>query len=398
MIAGKLMGDVGADVIKIERPGGAPSRNIGPFYKDIPHPEKSLFWMAYNDNKRGVTLNLELADGREILKELVEVSDFVIESFEPGYLPELGLGYDDLADVNSRIILTSITPFGQSGPKAHYKFSELTNWASHGSLYIMGYPDQPPVGMSSMYQGSLMGGLDGAVGSFIAHWDREATGEGQHVDVSMQECGITFLQAVIEFWNTMQYIYPRSGIHQKIGKGVGRKLVFACKDGHVSFLVNGGGEGIGRSTRNMVKWMDEDGMAPGWLKEIDWVNGYDSMKLTQDDSDRMDGAFAKFLATKTKQELFERSLREKINLAPVANMADVAHNPQLASRDFWVELNHPELGEDLTYCGAFAKFSETPCCLYRRAPLIGEHNEEIYVDLLGMTREKLVTLEQGGVV
>ena len=397
MIAGKLMADVGADVIKIESPGGSPSRNIGPFYHDIPHPERSLFWMTFN-NKRGITLNLETDDGREIFKRLVKVSDFVVESLAPGYLEKLGLGYDTLADINKRIILTSITPFGQSGPKANYKFSELTNWASHGTLYITGYPDRPPMGMSSIHQGSLIGGLDGVIGSLIAHWYREATGEGQHVDVSMQECGITLLQAVVEYWNTMQYIYTRSGIQWKAGKGVGRRLVYTCKDGHVVFFVAGGSKGLGKSTGNMLKWMDEDEMAPDWLKEIDWVNGYDYMSLTQAEEDRMDDAFAKFIATKTKEELFQRSLEEQINLAPVDNIATVAHNPQLTSRDFWVKMNHPELGDDITYCVAFAKFSETPCRLYRHAPLIGEHNEEIYIDLLGMTREELVTLKQVGVV
>ncbi|MFC2068986.1 CaiB/BaiF CoA transferase family protein [Chloroflexota bacterium] len=397
MIAGKLMADVGADVIKIERPSGSPSRSLGPFYHDSPHPERSLFWMAFN-NKRGITLNLEMADGREIFKKLVKVSDFVIESFTPGYLENLGIGYDTLADINPRIILTSITPFGQSGPKSHYKSSELTNWASHGTLYITGYPDKPPMGMSLIHQGSLIGGLDGVVGSLIAHWSREASGEGQHVDVSMQECGITLLQAVVEYWNTMEYVYSRSGVQWKAGQGVGRRLIYSCKDGHVVFFVAGGSEGLATSTRNMLKWMDEDGMAPDWLKKIDWVTGYDYMSLTQDDEDRMDNAFAKFIATKTQEELFQKSLQEQINLAPVENMAGVADNPQLISRDFWVKMNHLELGDDITYCGAFAKFSETPCQLLRHAPHIGEHNEEIYRGILGMAREDMVTLKQLGAI
>ena len=131
LFCGKILGDLGADVIKIEKPGGDPVRNIGPFYHDIPDPEKSLFWFAFNTNKRGITLNLEAHDGREIFKRLVKSSDFVIESFEPGYLAGLGLAYSALREINSRLIMVSITPFGQTGPYAHYKvpISWFMRWA-----------------------------------------------------------------------------------------------------------------------------------------------------------------------------------------------------------------------------------------------------------------------------
>lgn len=399
LIAGKILGDLGADVIKVERPGGDPSRKIAPFHKDIPHPERSLFWMAYNLNKRGITLNLETANGKETFKRLVAVSDFVIESFAPGYLERLGLGYEALSKVNHHLILTSITPFGQNGPKSHYKFSELTSWASHGSLYATGYPGLPPVAMSFPFQGSLVGAVDAVVGSLFALWYREATGQGQHVDVSLQETNIELLQALIELWDTAGYNYVRTGTVFRIhGRPVTRNMVFTCKDGYVAFSVLGGAEGVAKSTMAMVRWMNEEGMVPDWLKEYDFAHDYDSSKLAQEESDRLDRLFAEFLLTKTKAELFERSLREGIMLAPVDNTADLAQNPQLTSRDFWVQLGHPELGETLTYCGPFAKFSETPCTFNRRAPLIGEHNEEVYIGLLGMSKTKLLKLKETGVI
>ena len=134
-ICGKILADLGADVIKVEPPGGDTSARIAPFYKDIPDPQKSLFWFAYNTNKRGITLDVETADGQLIFKRLVKNLGIVIETFSPGYLDKLGIGYQFLSVFNNGIILTSITPFGQTGPKANYKSSELTAWASSGGFY-----------------------------------------------------------------------------------------------------------------------------------------------------------------------------------------------------------------------------------------------------------------------
>ena len=141
----KLLADLGADVVKIERPGGDLSRNSGPFYHDIPDPEKSLNWFVFNRGKRGITLNIETADGQDIFKRLVKGADFVIESFAPGYVDRLGLGYLALSQVNPRIIITSITPFGQTGPYKDYKAPEIVNMAMNGILFMCGDPDRPPV-------------------------------------------------------------------------------------------------------------------------------------------------------------------------------------------------------------------------------------------------------------
>ena len=148
MVGGKILADLGADVIKIEPPGGSKSRNIGPYYKDIPDPNKSLYWFAYNTNKRSITLNIEAADGRELFRRLVKDADIVMETFPPGYLGNLDLNYDKLCATKPDIIVASVTPYGQTGPKAHYQGSELTAWASGGCLYVMGDPDRPPVWIS----------------------------------------------------------------------------------------------------------------------------------------------------------------------------------------------------------------------------------------------------------
>ena len=145
LLAGRMMGDLGADVIKIEKPGGSPSRKRGPFYKDIPDPEKSLFWFGFCLNKRSITLDIETADGQDLFRRLVASAHFIFESFEPGYLDSLGLGYQALSQINPGIILASITPFGQNGPKAHYKWAELIGWASSDTFTQAVIPTGRPV-------------------------------------------------------------------------------------------------------------------------------------------------------------------------------------------------------------------------------------------------------------
>ena len=177
MIGARILGDLGADVIRIETPGGSPSRRA-PFYGDTPDAEKSLFWFAYNANKRGVTLDISGTEGQEIFKALTRTADIVIESFEAGYMDGLGLGYADLSKTKPDIIMASVTPFGQSGPKAHYQGCDLTTWASSGFLYICGSPERAP-NWISFPQASLYGGVEAAAGVMCALWHRQVTGEGQ---------------------------------------------------------------------------------------------------------------------------------------------------------------------------------------------------------------------------
>ncbi|MCP4683980.1 MAG: CoA transferase, partial [bacterium] len=171
-LCGKILGDFGADVIKIERPGGDPARNRGPFYKDIADPEKSLLWFAFNTSKKGITLDIASNDGQDIFKRLVKTADLVIESFEPGYLDRLGLGYADLEKIKPDIILTSITPFGQTGPHAHYKATDLVGVATGGLARILGDLGRAPVRMSCEPQAYCQAGVHGAVGSMVAIYHR----------------------------------------------------------------------------------------------------------------------------------------------------------------------------------------------------------------------------------
>lgn len=209
-LCGKLLGDLGADVIKIEPPGGDPGRCRGPFYKDIPDPEKSLQWFFTGLNKRGITLNIETVDGRELFKRLVRTADFLIESYEPGYMESLDLGYEALEKVNPAIIMTSITHFGQRGPYAHYKASDLVGVSMGGLARLFGELNGPPTRISAP-QYYFLGAAQGAVGSMVAHYHRELTGEGQHVDVSCQQAVLLALRIAAETWDLIK-VNPRGVI------------------------------------------------------------------------------------------------------------------------------------------------------------------------------------------
>ena len=389
LIAGRVLGDLGADVIAVEPPGGNPSRNIGPFYKDSLDPEKSLFWFAYSTNKRSITLDIETAEGKELFRRLVKTADFVLESFPPGYMGGLSLGYEALSEINPRIIMTSITPFGAAGPYADYKASDLTTWAMGGFLGTTGAADRPPVWVS-FPQASLHAGNNAAAASMIAHWYREMSGEGQHIDVSTQQCIALSQYGSVRAWEFMKMERARME-HNK-------RFLHPCKDGEVFILLQGGASVVYyTSGRRLVEYMDENNMASDWLREFDWVRSYDAATVTEDVIDRIVEEVSQFFLTKTKKELYEEALKRRILLFPVANTKDVYENPQLEARDFWVDVEHPELGDRISYCGPFVKLSEAPLRIGRRPPLIGEHNEEIYEEM-GISKQELPLLKQARVI
>jgi crotonobetainyl-CoA:carnitine CoA-transferase CaiB-like acyl-CoA transferase len=398
MIGGRILADLGADVIKIEPPGGSQSR-IGPYYKNTPDPQKSLYWFAYNINKRGITLDIASQEGKDIFVKLVKTSDAVIESFQPGYMSQLGLGYNDLVKIKPDIVVTSITPFGQDGPKSHYKGCDLTAWASGGYLYVCGDPDRPPVWIS-FPQASLHAGAEAASGTMTALWHRRMTKEGQHVDVSMQECMIACCFNAPEMWDMNKVEFTRFSKGINIGtKGTRQNAVWQCKDGQVVFVSQGGVQPFVNSLKGLVAWMSEEGMADDWLKQMDWARDYDASKLTQDSIDRVESVFARFLMTKTKQELYEEgALQRRILIGPLSTTQDIKENTQLQARDYWQQVKHPELNDTITYPGPFSKISEPRLLVGRRAPLIGEHNSEIYADELGIPSEKLALLKQSHVI
>ena len=399
MIGGQMLGDIGVDIIKVEPPGGSPSRNHGPFYKDRPDPRCSLFWFAYNAGKKSITLNLQTADGQAIFKKLNRNVDFVIESFSPGYLDGLGLDYDTLSQINPRLILTSITWFGRSGPKAGYKGSDLIAWAAGGELLLSGEADRAPNWLS-FPQASLHGGAYAASATMVAHWYREQSGDGQLVDVSIQEIVPYLPEAfIVPAWDLIQYEYKRSGMHYTTSTGVDLACTFACQDGYVSMYVLAGDVTMLDSSKALQTWIVEEGKAPDWFKTFNWEAEYDASKVTQETADRIEGVVTDFVKTKTKAEIYEAAMTRRILAAPVSTAKDVSEDHHLEARDFWLTVNHPELQDAITYARYPIKPTDPAAFKDRgRAPLIGEHNAEIYTNGLGLSKDDLVMLKQAGVI
>lgn len=393
-LCGKLLGDLGADVIKIERPGGDQGRNLGPFYHDEADPEKSLFWFAYNNNKRGITLDIETADGREIFKKLVKGADWVIETFPPGYLDRLGLGYKELEKLNPGVILVSITPFGQSGPWRDYKAPDIVSWALGGTMYTWGDPDRPPVHISYHSHAELHAGAEAAVGALMALYYRVKHGEGQWVNVSLLTAAVRSNHQVVDSWDMTKTNKQRP---EFIPGAAPARLTEAwpCKDGFVkAVLGTGQGQFFGPA---FVKWMDSEGMANDFLRGLDHAS-FNARTATQDVVDRIEEPVAKFFLKHTKLELYEWSTKNDQQIYPVTTTKDIAEDAQLAARNFWVKLEHPELGTSITYPGPFTQPSGVPLAMMRCAPLIGEHNQEIYEQELGITSAELVILKQAKII
>jgi benzylsuccinate CoA-transferase BbsE subunit len=393
-MCGKVLAELGADVVKVEPPGGDLSRNVGPFYHDIPDPEKSLNWFAFNMNKRGITLNIETRDGQDIFKKLAKDADFVIETFKPGYLNKLGLGYKHLSKVNPRIIMTSITPYGQTGPHSKYNSPDLITMSMAGYVYICGDSDRPPVRFSSdqsYYQASIQA----AGGTLIAHYHRELEGEGQHVDVSMQEAMVwTLCYAPHDWYLLKSLLHTREGGFWK-RLGVTYRLIWPCKDGHVCYRLLMGQPGAS-VMNDLLASMNKEGLGEN-MKDIEWTT-LSFTDLSQEKIEEWEAEVGKYFLNHTKSELHEEAVRQRNVIQPVNTSKDLYESPQLASRDFWVQVEHPELGESITCAGPYFKSTETEWKKGNRAPLIGEHNEEIYVKELGLTTDDLSVLKRENII
>jgi benzylsuccinate CoA-transferase BbsE subunit len=397
---GRLLGDLGADVIKIEKPGGDRARSMGPFYHDDVDPEKSLYWLAFNANKKGITLDIETADGREIFKRLVGKADVVIESFQPGYMEKIGLGYEVLSQINPGLIMTSISAFGQEGPYKDYKASDLVVRALGGMIFTVGDPDRPPL-TTSYFHSFLVGAAHAAIGTMVALYQRAMTGKGQQVDAPTQ-MGLGFVGNAEQQipWILQQVIPQRQGRNRfttqmKDGNLYYQPILWQCKDGDVSFTL--ATAAMASSHRPILEDMKKDGIDTAPLDKWDWTKPHDG-EWTREELDAIMATIRKYFARHTKSELLQLSLEKGVHFGICLTIKEAMKFPQFVERDFWVDVDHPELGAKLTYPGSFVKFSESDCGIKFRAPLIGEHNEEIYGTELGLSKKELVALKQGRVI
>jgi crotonobetainyl-CoA:carnitine CoA-transferase CaiB-like acyl-CoA transferase len=249
----------------------------------------------------------------------------------------------------------------------------------------------------SVPQAFLLASAHGAAASMVAHYHRETCGEGQHVDVSAQECVLWEIANAIPLWELNQIILKRAGSYMA-GRWTGTKqrLLWKCKDGYVLFYILGGAFGT-KTNRAIVKWMEEENMAPDYLKDLDW-SIFDMANQTQEMQDLIEAPIADLFLKYTKDELYNEAMKRGVMLCPVFISKDIFESTQLKAREFWVNISHPELNNSIMYPGAFAKLSQTPLTFRRRAPLIGEHNLEVYQNELGLSSSRLASLRQDGVI
>jgi len=379
----KLFADLGADVIKIEKPEGDPGRNTPPFVDDIPHHEKSLYFLHRNAGKRGITLNLETVDGRDIFKRVIKKADVLVDNSPPDYMSELGLDYAALKKINPGIIMASITEFGHSGPYKNRKGSNLVDFAMSGVMITSGYPGKEPClcpGSPAYDAASLYANIS----ILAALHMRAATGEGQFIDVSVHETSRLGLYP----WIVPNYSYalnpdgPPPTSETRMGASV--YPVYPCKDGLIRVIAL-----TPRQWDALVRVLG----SPEVLTMPDWRSFLYRIGNAAD----LYALMLEFTQKYTMIELFEAGKREGVPIAPILNIEDFYNSPHTKAREYFVDVDHPVAGK-AEYPSPPYKWTETPAAITRPAPCLGEHNVEIYCKELGYSKEDLVAFRGAGVV
>jgi benzylsuccinate CoA-transferase BbsE subunit len=368
----KLLADMGARVIKVEKPGGDASRNIGPFSKRISQSKTSLSFFYNNTNKHGITLDIEHREGKSIFLKLVKKADVLVETFPPGYLKRIGLGYETLSGVNSKLILVSITGFGQSGPRRNYKTCDLVASAYGGQMYVSGSPSAAPLkafdGLS-YYAASLFA----AAAILLALRNRSKTGNGDHIDISLQASVTATLEHVMHRYFAEGIIHHRKeSLHWNEDF-----CVLPCRDGFIQAT-------LFQQWETLIDWLDAEGMAED-LKDEKWRDE----DFRRKHLNHVIEILKKWTATHTRDEIFELAQLMRFPWAPVQTPGEILECPQHNARNFFVEQDSPESGIALKYPGMPYTCSRRFDLPYEPAPRPGEHNERIYRQELGISEKEL---------
>lgn len=380
----KIMADLGAEVIKIEPPmEGDEARRKGPFPEDIPHHEKSGLFLYLNSNKLSVTMDPRKPTGGEIFKKLVRDVDILVEDGAPGEIEQWGLGYEELKKINSGLIMTSITPYGRSGPHKDYKAYQLNLANVSGQAYLLPLPspdlERPPVkpgGNLCNYDPALMA----LIAILAAYFWKGVSGEGQFIEISKQE-------TLINMQRIESVTYANSGV---VMNRTGRQAsampggVMPCKDGYVVSVTP-----EDHQWNSLMELIGD----PDWAKQ-DWckdrnARSENALELTK--------LISKWMVKRTKEQIYRGGQSLSCPVAPLHSTEDMVKSEQLQARGFFVEMNHSVAGK-MKFPSAPYHFSETPWQLRRAAPLLGEHNEEIYCGRLGYNREELVKLREAAII
>ncbi len=381
----KLFADMGADVIKIEPPGGARERWFPPFWKDEPDEDRSLFFLYMNTNKRGVTLDLFHPSGKELFLRLAKEADLIVDTSLPGTLDHLGLGFETLQTQHPEVVLTSITGFGQTGPHRHYDTSDLVSNAMGGSLHVVGEESDPPVSLAGS-QAYVMASTTAAASSMIALLNASSSGRGQHVDISIQESvlAVTSIAGVGKWLD--DGIVPKrygSALFASVPSGA-----YPCRDGKIYLMIN-----------RPLHWK----ALADWIHEVTGNNEvldpmfHGPSSIRQPYRELLDLFISELTQGFSVEEFYREGQRRHLSVSPINTAETVSRDAHLAARHFFVKPENAA-AEELTYPGAPYQLEKTPWRLQRTAPRLGQHNAEIYCDELGLSLDQLFEYQNMGVV
>jgi crotonobetainyl-CoA:carnitine CoA-transferase CaiB-like acyl-CoA transferase len=380
----ELLAQLGAEVLKIEPPGaGDEARRYGPFPSDIPHPEKSGLFLCLNANKFGITLDPTKLTGREILLRLLQNADIFVVNQPQLDFEQLKLDFDSLKKANQKLIMVSITPFGETGPYKDWKGYDLNCCALSGITNTIGYPNREPL-TPPLHQGHHQAGLMAATAIMLAVMQRDKTGEGRYIDL-----------AEADAWAT---VHIGIGIQSYIEEGRVRRRsghisphrpypdeVLPCKDGFVCIDTP-----QNRQWRRFLELMGN----PEWANDPIFA---DRIQTSDEYYQQADAYLSEWLMQHTKPEIFNLCQDARVPAAPVRTVDEVVNDEHMKQRGFFVQIDHPDAGK-LTYPGVCYKFSKTPYTVQQPAPRLGEHNKEIYFQQLGYSKEDLVALQQEEII
>ena len=380
----KLLAGFGADVLKIEPPGGERGRRMAPFFRDEPGPDTSLPFAYLNTGKQSVTLNLKSAEGREMLLSLLGDADVLVENYSPRVMPFLGLDYETLREVAPHLVMVSISNFGQTGPYRDYKAADIVEYALGGLMYIFGAYDREPL-KHAFNQAQFKAGTDAASATLMAVYHQRMTGgrktgKGQHVDVSIQEAVASGLRDVVN-----NYTYTGAIRRRQPNHSGDLQRLRATSDG---YLLPNPGLGGGLNWDSFVEFLG--------LPDLD-DDRFRTPSARLANAEELGHILDEYFIRQDKYEMFYGSHERRFIFGVIQSPAEVFADPQFAHRDFFVNVEHPVMGE-LRMPGAPFRMESTPWQVGNAAPSVGQHNGQIFGDRLGLGREQMAHLRSEGII
>ena len=397
-LMGKLMGDMGARIIKVEPTSGVAERLVGPYKDDEPHHDMSLYFWAHNTSKQSLSVDIESKEGKNILKDIASSADVLIEDFSPGYLPSLGLGFEMLSSLNPGLVMTSLTGFGQDGPYRDYKSSDIVSLAMGGIMHSCGYddvPNTPPIRPSGDH-GNKIASHYGLIGTLSALIHRDFTGRGQYIDASAHEACSSTTEAALP-----TYLYQEKVVFRQTGRHHGAVPTpkTLCKTSDNKYIIVFQLFNNLNSWLSLVKWMTAEGMAED-LGDERFKEMARHRTRTSEEADYAFEIVRKFVAAHTAEEIYRGAQALKFPWGTVRSPEENLEDPHFAiDRDMFPDIEHSEFGDGVTfrYAGTPYKFSGTPWSA-TRAPLLGEHTFSILSNDLGYSKAKIDTLLDRGTI